>query len=220
MRVLFRHAMLSLILTGLLVPAVEAQTAAGARTRARGEGGAAASLEAEVRRATERFRDVRVALAEGYIPDPSHMCITAEMEGMPRQLGAMGIHYFRPDMLGITGPPNPRVGGTGTHTDFLRPGALIYEPQPDGSLQLVAVENLVFARAWKEAGNTAAPAFNGAEYFYMHDNPETPMDEAHGFEPHYELHFWVHRDNPSGAFMPFNPKASCQHHRGGHAHGK
>jgi len=41
--------------------------------------------------------------------------------------------------LGITAPPNPRVDGSGTHTDFLRPAILIYEPQSDGSLELVAV---------------------------------------------------------------------------------
>lgn len=37
---------------------------------------------ADVRRLTERFRDVNVALAEGYIRDPFDMCETAEM--MPR----------------------------------------------------------------------------------------------------------------------------------------
>jgi hypothetical protein len=99
----------------------------------------------EVRRLTERFRDVKVALAEGYIRDPFDMCETAEMMGRPAALGAMGIHFFRPDLLGITKPPSPRVSGTGTHTDFRQPSILIYEPKADGSLELVAVENLVFA---------------------------------------------------------------------------
>jgi hypothetical protein len=172
-----------------------------------------------VRAATQRFGDVKVALAEGYIPDPSGMCITSEIEGQPRQLGAMGIHYFRPDLLGITGPPNPRVNGTGTHTDFTTPAVLIYEPQEDGSLQLVAVENLIFQKAWKDAGNTAPPSFMGNEYYPMVDNPLTEADEAHGFEPHYELHFWLYRENPNGMFSPFNPRASCAHQKGhpGHA---
>src|SRR5580765_4483956 len=34
---------------------------------------------AAVRKATERFRDVKVALAEGYIRDPGNMCDAAEM---------------------------------------------------------------------------------------------------------------------------------------------
>jgi len=63
----------------------------------------------EVRAATERFRDVKVALAEGYVRDPGNMCDAAEMMGKPKELGVMGIHFFRPDLLGITGPPNPRV---------------------------------------------------------------------------------------------------------------
>jgi hypothetical protein len=65
----------------------------------------------EVRAATERFRDVKVALAEGYVRDPGNMCDAAEMMGKPKALGVMGIHYVRPDLLGITGPPNPRVNG-------------------------------------------------------------------------------------------------------------
>src|SRR5919108_1237192 len=82
---------------------------------------------APIRKATARFRDVKVALAEGYVRDPTNMGVTAEMEGQPRQLGAMGIHFFRPDILGIT-KTSPRVAGTGTHTDFTSPGVLIYEP--------------------------------------------------------------------------------------------
>ena len=100
----------------------------------------------EVRRLTERFRDVNVALAEGYIRDPFDMCETAEMMGRPAALGAMGIHFFRPDLLGITKPPSPRVSGTGTHTDFRQPSILIYEPKANGSLELVAVENLGVCR--------------------------------------------------------------------------
>ena len=67
---------------------------------------------AEVRRATERFRDVSQALAEGYIRDPFDVCETAEMMGRPASLGAMGIHYFRPDLLGITAPPWVRAKGS------------------------------------------------------------------------------------------------------------
>ena len=74
---------------------------------------------AEIRGATEKYRDIKVALAEGYMRDPANMCETADMMGLPREQGAMGIHYFRPDMLGINAPPNPRVNGAGTHTDFL-----------------------------------------------------------------------------------------------------
>ena len=169
------------------------------------------SLE-QVRRATERFRDVKVALAEGYVRDPMNICDTAPMMGRPAALGAMGIHFFRPDLLGINAPPNPRVNGSGTHTDFLKPGILIYEPKPDGSLELVAVENLVFQKSWHAAGNATPPSFHGVEYDTMQDDPLTKVDEAHMFEPHYDRHVWLYRENPNGLFAQFNPKVSCQAH--------
>jgi hypothetical protein len=170
---------------------------------------------AAIRAATERFRDVDVALAEGYVRDPTDMCDTAEMMGRPAEIGAMGIHFFRPDLLGITAPPNPRVDGNGTHTDFNRPAILIYEPQADGSLALVAVENLVFQRAWHAAGHAERPTIHGRSYDVMADDPTTQVDEAHGFEPHYDQHVWLYRDNPRGTYEPFNPNVTCRHHRGG-----
>ncbi|CAN5882239.1 hypothetical protein BH23GEM9_BH23GEM9_26400 [soil metagenome] len=170
-----------------------------------------------VRAATERFRDVNVALAEGYIPDPSGMCVTAEMEGRPASDGAMGIHYLRPDLLALAGPPDPLVRGSGTHTDFLQPAVLLYEPQADGSLELVAVENLAFRQAWRDAGHAAPPTFHGVAFDEMENNPETEIDEAHGFEPHFDRHVWLYRDNPDGIFAPFNRNVTCAH--APHAHG-
>ena len=167
-----------------------------------------------VRAATDKYRDVNVALAEGYLRDPGDFCETADMMGRPASDGAMGIHFFRPDMLGITATA-PRVDGVGTHTDFLTPAVLIYEPQADGSLELVAVENLVFLAAWEAAGNTEPPAFHGVAYDRMVDDPATETDEAHMFAPHYDRHVWIYRENPSGVFAQFNPAVSCAHH--GHA---
>jgi hypothetical protein len=156
---------------------------------------------------------VKVAIREGYVRDPMDHCITAVSEGFPPQLGGMGIHYFRPDLLGITAT-TPRVSGKGTHTDFSKPAVLVYEPQPDGGLKLLAIENLVFADAWHAAGHATAPEFEGNQYYRMWDNPETKdVDEAHGFMPHYELHIWLYRDNANGVFAQFNPDVSCRHHQ-------
>jgi hypothetical protein len=166
---------------------------------------------AAVAAAAAKYRDVKVAIAEGYTTD--NKCVTAEMLGFPAEQGAMGLHYVRKDLLGI-GPPAPgRVRGTGTYTDFSKPAMLVYEPQPDGSMTLVAVENLVFQSAWRAAGNSKPPSFHGTPYLLLKDNPATKLDEAHGFEPHYELHAWVYRDNPNGMFAPFSPKVTCRHHR-------
>lgn len=172
----------------------------------------ASELDA-VRVATERFRDVAVARAEGYLEHPG--CITATNEGLPSQIGSMGVHYFRPDLLGLT-VTEPRVDGNGLHTDFRSPSILVYEPKPDRSLELVAIENLVFAEAWHAAGHTEAPSFLGNAYYYRHDNPETPVDEAHGFRPHYELHVWLYRENPSGMFMQYNPGVRCSDQHASH----
>ena len=171
----------------------------------------------EVRLAVERFRDVEVALAEGYIPDPGNSCETADMMGQPAALGAMGVHYFRPDVLGITAT-EPRVDGVGVHTDFSTPAILLYEPQADGSMELVGVENLVFMDAWAAAGNTNPPSYLGEEWDVMVDDPETEIDEAHGFAAHYDRHVWVFRDNPNGVFAQFNPNVTCAHHQGATEH--
>ncbi|HEY8570836.1 hypothetical protein [Phenylobacterium sp.] len=173
---------------------------------------------AEVRKATERFQDVNVALAEGYIRDPFDLCDTAEMMGKPAHLGAMGVHYFRPDLIGVSAPPNPRVDGEGLHTDFRKPSILIYEPQADGSMELVAVENLVFIKAWEAAGHKTPPSFHGVTWDRMADDPKTAIDEAHMFQPHYDRHVWIYRDNPNGVFTPFNPNVSCKHHKGAKSH--
>jgi hypothetical protein len=167
---------------------------------------------AGIRHATARFRDINVAFSEGYVMPEAH-CVSAAAEGEPKQLGAMGVHIVRPDLLAITAM-SPRVNGVGTHTDFTRPSVLVYEPQPNGGYELVAVENIVFAQAWHAAGNLKRPAFHGNEYYQVIDNPLTPTDEAHGFAPHYELHIWLYRENPAGMFMPFNVRAHCpgEHH--------
>lgn len=167
-----------------------------------------------LRAATEKYKDVNVALAEGFIPDPSGHCVSAAAEGLPAELGGMGIHYLNPAALQITGA-EPRVDGMSTHTDFMKPAILLYEPQADGSLELVGIENLVFEAAWKAAGHDGAPMINGRMWDHMADNPDTAGDEAHGFMPHYDQHVWLFRENPAGTLTPFNPNVTCDHHSNG-----
>ena len=171
-----------------------------------------------IRASTMKYTDIKIALSEGYMLPAEH-CMVANDEGQPRQLGAMGLHFIRPDLLKPT-QTAPRVDGVGTHADFNQPGVLIYEPQADGSMELVAIENLVWVKAWEAAGNTAPPSYNGYDYYLMIDNPATPnVDEAHGFEPHYELHWWMYRENPNGQFAPFNPAVTCENYKPtSHAH--
>lgn len=166
-----------------------------------------------VRAATERFSDVNVALAEGYIPDPSGHCVTAAAEGLPAEWGGMGVHYLRPDLLGLTASA-PRVDGTSTYTDFDNPAILLYMPQEDGSMALVGAENLVFKKAWEAAGNSEPPLFATRSWDYMEDDPATPGDEAHGFEAHYDQHVYFGVADVNAAVQPFSATVHCDHHAG------
>lgn len=162
----------------------------------------------KIRALTEKYKDVAVAEADGYVP--ASPCETAAMMGKDPSLGAMGVHYARPDLLKLTAF-EPRVDGVGTHTDFNQPAVLVYEPQADGSMKLVAVENLVFKAAWDAENGGRRPSFRGRLYNYMADDPATELDEAHGFMPHYDLHVWVHEPNPNGLYAQYNPNVTCEH---------
>lgn len=78
--------------------------------------------------------------------------------------------------------------------DALQPEAVLYEPQKNGQRRLVAVEYIVV-----DVGQPA-PTFRGQPF----DAGGTPLPV-----PHWSLHVWVHRENPNGMFMPFNPAVSC-----------
>lgn len=179
----------------------------------------AAAIE-KVRLANIRFTDVNVAKAEGFVPAPPGDCVDAAHEGLPAHWGGMGIHYINPKLLKIT-QGQPRVDGKATNTDFMNPSILLYEPQADGSLKLVGVENLVFLNAWKAAGNLAPPMFAGRIWDTMADNSSTPEDEAHRFEPHHDQHVYFHKmADARDQLKPFNPNVTCKHHKGGgHAAG-
>ncbi len=75
-------------------------------------------LADHVRAANERFKDVKVALAEGYAPIP---CASG-IDG-----GAMGVHYVKAALIGES-------------VDIRQPQAVMYEPKGDGRMELIAVE--------------------------------------------------------------------------------
>ena len=184
-------------------PATEASAAAAMSPEV------SAALES-IRQATSKYEDVNVALADGFMQDPSGMCVTAESVGLPAEQGAMGIHYAQPVRLGLQMEAAPLNGSDGV-IDWTQPEVLVYEPRPDGTMRLAAIEYLVFKDAWAAAGNMTPPEFFGTSFVEMTNDPATPVDEAHGFAPHYELHVWLPVENPSGTFAEFNPQVSCQH---------
>jgi hypothetical protein len=100
---------------------------------------------------------------------------------------------------------DPTLGGMGYHygnvalidgkVDLLEPELLLYEPQKNGKLRLVAVEYIVPFGAW-----------TGAEPPRLFDQ-SFHRNEAFGL---WVLHVWHFRHNPSGMFADWNPAVSCE----------
>ena len=138
---------------------------------------------AEIRRGTARFHRVEAAMDAGYArvsPCVSHPV-----------LGAMGFHYANFGLVDAT-------------VDPAAPEILVYAPQKNGKLKLVAVEFMVAAAPW-DAQHSSPPMLAG-QVFDDHRAPAA----RHGIPiPHYDLHVWVWQHNPSGMFFPFNPTVSC-----------
>jgi len=91
-----------------------------------GNDNAFSPLVHKVRKATARFRDVNVAIAEGYAAGP---CVSGPNRG------AMGVHLINTNLLT-------------KDVDAETPEALIYEPSPDGRMRLVGVEIITLAADW------------------------------------------------------------------------
>lgn len=142
----------------------------------------AGDLVRVVREATERFRDVAVAEAEGYAL--LFGCVSGPDDG------AMGLHYV-----------NLALVADG-ELDAARPEIVIYEPLPDGRLRLLGADYLVFADAW-HATRTATPQLMG-QLLHLFEQPN-----RFGLPAFYTLHVWAWKENPRGTFVNWHPKVSC-----------
>jgi hypothetical protein len=142
----------------------------------------AGALVRVVREATERFKDVRVAEAEGYLLQFG--CVTGP------DTGAMGLHY-------VNGP----LVGAG-ELDATRPQIVIYEPLPNGRLRLIGADFLVLADAWN-AKHAGPPELMG-QLFHLFDSPN-----RFGLPAFYTLHVWAWKDNPAGTFVNWHTNVSC-----------
>jgi hypothetical protein len=133
---------------------------------------------AKIRLATEEFRSLDSVQAAGYslVPDLDH-CFNNP------GVGAMGFHYINTASLD-------------TQLDLLKPEAIVYAPDQDGNLDMVAVEYIVPAEPW-DKDNSNPPELLGQ---HLH------LNEALGV---YVLHAWVWQKNPSGVFEDWNPEVSC-----------
>jgi hypothetical protein len=97
--------------------------------------------------------------------------------------GGQGIHYARQELIdSVVAPMDPEL--------------VMYEPQADGSQQLLAVEYIVPFDQWK----SEAPPTAFGETF--HRNEALSL---------WVLHAWLWRDNPSGLHSDWNPNVTCEH---------
>jgi len=127
------------------------------------------SALAKTRAATAGYHDVARAVSAGYLP------ATECVEGM-------GVHYADIASIfdGAVDPSHPEV--------------LVYEPQADGSMRLVAEEFVV-----PDMGQPR-PSYAGVAF----DGPSTL-----GGLPVYTLHAWTWLNNKHGIFTPHNEASTC-----------
>lgn len=152
-------------------------------------------LIAEIRQATVKYHNINTAIDDEYMVLP---CVQHPT------LGGMGHHVINEDKIG------PFVNPTD-------PGVLLYEPLKNGKMKLVGVEYLVPADPWDNNPENDGPPMLGEIPFDDHramkvdENGNAVNAKGGPPFPHYQLHVWLWKANPSGMYFPFNPNVSCQH---------
>jgi hypothetical protein len=138
---------------------------------------------AEVRRATAKYHQLEVAVADGYVPfgDPLP-CV--ENPGV----GTMGYHYYNPQLLhdGVLDPTRPEL--------------LVYAPSGNG-VRLGAVEYMMPVSTWS---GSEAPDIFGKPF----DGPMAEHEPGTS-GVHYDQHAWVWAHNPDGVLATWNPAVEC-----------
>jgi hypothetical protein len=142
----------------------------------------AGELVKKVRESTARFRDPAAAEAEGY--QLMFGCVTGP------DSGAMGLHYVNMTFVldGVLDPARPEI--------------VIYEPLPNGRRRLIGADFLVFAAEW-DAKQVGTPQLEG-QLLHLIESPN-----RYGLPAFYTLHVWAWKDNPTGMFVNWHAKVSC-----------
>jgi len=134
--------------------------------------------------ATRRFRDVKQAIAAGYLPTKD--CVPG-----------MGFHYVKPALAG-----DPTVDPT-------LPEVLVYAPAAGGAVRLAALE---FFRADADQ-NLKTDDDRPTLFGHPFNGPMPGHPMPPGLPPmpiHYDLHVWLYQSNPSGELSTTNPEADCR----------
>lgn len=133
---------------------------------------------AALQKATAKFHSFETAKAAGWSEQ-----ITGCMSDSTA--GGMGYHFG-----------NPKLIDGKVRAD--EPELLVYEPEKNGRLRLVAVEYIVpfGAWSWEEPPKLFGRSFS--------------RNMAFGI---WALHAWVWENNPSGLLSDWNPRVSCAYAR-------
>ncbi len=140
-----------------------------------------------VRDATRQYQRVAAAKADGYarFKDAAGIaCID-----MPGE-GGMGVHFVNGDLV------------SDAKVNAKTPEALVYDPTPKGR-RLVALEYIVFKKAWRAEHPTGRPRLFGQRFELVKPG------NRYGLPAFYELHLWAWKDNPRGMFDDWNPRVTC-----------
>jgi hypothetical protein len=130
---------------------------------------------ATLRQVTAQFHDFDTASHAGW-STPITGCMVD-----PAGAGGMGYHYG-----------NTKLIDGSVRVD--EPELLLYEPEQNGRLRLVAVEYIVPLTAWT---SSVPPRLFGRDF---------KVNQAFQI---WGLHAWVWKDNPSGMFADWNPVITC-----------
>jgi hypothetical protein len=132
---------------------------------------------ATLRRVTAPFHDFEQATAAGW-----SVQITACMTDPTA--GGMGFHYGNVALIdGSVAVDQPEL--------------LLYEPEQNGRLSLVAVEYII---PYTAHSRSATPPVLFGQEFQQNDTFQL-----------WGLHAWVWKHNPSGMFASWNPQVTCEH---------
>jgi hypothetical protein len=132
---------------------------------------------ATLRAATAKFHRFEEAKDAKYTFLFMNMCMVDQSAD---NLGGMGYHYVNTDLLD-------------DKLDVATPEALLYEPQANGQLRLVAVEYVIPAAAWTSPN---PPELFGQQLV------------LNSFDL-WALHAWAWENNPSGIYKSWNPRVNC-----------
>ena len=157
-------------------PTVAADARAGALAASQAGLGASVNQQlATLRQATAAYHDFDTAVAAGWSAQ-----ITPCMADPTA--GGMGLHYGN-------------VGLIDGSVQVDKPELLLYEPEQNGRLRLVAVEYII---PYTFHSRDAAPPTLFGQPFQQNDTFQL-----------WGLHAWVWENNPSGIFASWNPRVDC-----------